>query len=227
MRGQATHGDLAAIARVLLLSLLWPATAALAQEPAEGKAEAEAEGEAEGEAVLMDEIEVKVPPRTGDSVTRSEMQRDDVKDLWEAVQHVPGVLQSGGGPRNASNFAVRGFGADSVPILVDGIVLASPFRGEGDAARILTGDLERVTIQKGYSSMLLGANTLGGAVVMSIAKPERPLELRLQPAAELDSVGAYASSSLVGSAGTRREHLYGRLVYQERDVETALREARS
>ena len=201
------HGALALLTRGLLLGLVCSATSSLAQEPTED------------EPVWLDEVEVKARPKTSDSVTQEEMQRDDAKDLWEAVQHVPGVLQSGGGPRNASNFSVRGFGADSVPILVDGIVLASPFRGEGDAGRILTGDLERVTIQKGYSSMLLGANTLGGAVVMSIAKPERPFELRLQPAVELDSVGKYAASSFVGSAGTKQEHLYSRLVYQVRAVD--------
>jgi hypothetical protein len=70
------------------------------------------------------------------------MYRDGSNDLWEAVRSTPGIVLSGGGRRNDSNFSVRGFGMDSVPVYVDGIPLANPYRGEGDSARILYRDTD-------------------------------------------------------------------------------------
>jgi len=67
--------------------------------------------------------------------------------------------------------------------------------------------------------MLLGANTLGGAVIMQIAKPRQNLELYFQPTIEADSIFNYASNTLVASSGTKRELYYGKVTYQRRDVD--------
>ena len=67
--------------------------------------------------------------------------------------------------------------------------------------------------------MLLGANTLGGAVVMQTAKPKKNLELYFQPSVEADSGFGYASSTWVASAGTKRDLYYGKVTYQRRDVD--------
>jgi iron complex outermembrane receptor protein len=152
-------------------------------------------------------------------ITREELERYGAQDLWEAVRQVPGVLLSGGGRRNDSNFTVRGFGPDSVPIFVDGIVAANTYRGEGDAARYLTGDLESVEIQKGYSSPLLGANTLGGAVLLQTAKPRSPLELSIKTTADFDAVGAFNGATHVLSAGGKGETFYGKTVFQYRGID--------
>jgi len=168
---------------------------------------------------LMPGIEVTAEKVTGDQITQEDMQRDGAKDLWEALRYTPGVILSGGGARNESTFRIRGYGPDSVPIFVDGVAMANPYRREGDAARVLTGDLEGITIQKGYSSMLLGANTLGGAVVMQTAKPRQNLEVYFQPGVETDSVFGYASSTYVASAGANRDLYYGKVTYQRRDVD--------
>jgi len=153
------------------------------------------------------------------TVTREDMQRNGANDLWEAVRDVPGVIQSGGGRRGDSNFTVRGFGADSVPVFADGIEQSNPYRGEGDSARLLTGDLEKIEILKGFSSELLGANILGGAVLLRTAKPEKKLELGLNSVLGLDSVFSYAQSTQVLSAGTRQKLFYAKGVFQYRDVD--------
>ena len=179
----------------------------------------EESGTQEDEVFLLPGVEVTANRETGDQITQEDMRRDGAKDLWEALRYTPGVILSGGGARNESNFRIRGYGPDSVPILVDGVQIANPYRREGDAARMLTGDLEGVTIQKGYSSMLLGANTLGGAVVMQTAKPRKNLELYIQPSVEADGEFGYASSTWVASAGTKRDLYYGKVTYQRRDVD--------
>jgi iron complex outermembrane receptor protein len=172
------------------------------------------------EIFLLPGIEVTAERETvtGAQITQEEMRRDGARDLWEAVRYTPGVMLSGGGARNESNFTIRGFGPDRVPVFVDGVLMANPYRRVGDAARVLTGDLESVVIQKGYSSMLYGANALGGAVIMRTAKPRQEFELFFQPTVEADGRFDYSSNGWVASAGTRRELYYGKLTYQRRDV---------
>ena len=165
------------------------------------------------------EVTAEKETTTGNIITQEEIRRDNAKDLWEVVRYTPGVILSEGGARNESTFRIRGYGPDSVPIFVDGVVMANPYRRAGDAARILTGDLEAVTIQKGYSSMLLGANTLGGAVILQTAKPKKELELYVEPSVETDSGFGYASSTYVASAGTKRDLYYGKFTFQRRDAD--------
>jgi iron complex outermembrane receptor protein len=174
---------------------------------------------ADNEIYLLEEIAVTAQRQTGEHITQERMEQEGAENLWEAVRYTPGIILSGGGRRNDSNFTVRGFGADSVPVFVDGILMANPYRGEGDAARFLTGDLESVTIHKGYSSTLLGANTLGGAVIMRTAKPKRAFEATFKSTLTLDSVGSYAANTQLVGAGGRHELFYGRAVYQYREID--------
>jgi iron complex outermembrane receptor protein len=183
-------------------------------EDAEEAVEAEAEEE-----YVLPEVEVSAERDTPELITREEMDRDRVSDLWEAVQYTPGIVLSGGGRRNDSNFTVRGFGPDSVPVYVDGVPLANPYRGEGDSARLLTGDLESVEIEKGFSTELLGANTLGGAVLLRVGKPKKPFEAFLKTGFDLDGIGKYAGSTHVLGVGTKQEYFYVRGVLQFRDVD--------
>jgi iron complex outermembrane receptor protein len=198
----------------LCLGLCLLPLAALAEEPAEEPAISGDE-----DIIVLPEAEVGAERDSPDTVTREEMDRDGSEDLWEAVRYVPGVILSGGGRRNDSNFSIRGFGADSVPVFVDGIPLANPYRGEGDSARLLTGDLENVEIMKGSGSTLLGANTLGGAVLMRTAKPGNPLELSARTTLDADSVFRYASSYSMLRAGTKQDFFYAMGAVQYRNTD--------
>jgi iron complex outermembrane receptor protein len=168
---------------------------------------------------VLPKAEVSAARDTPETVTRDEMDRAGARDLWESVQDVPGVILSGGGRRNDSSFTVRGYGADSVPIYVGGVPVASPFRGEGDSARILTGDLESIEIKKGFSSQLLGANALGGAVLMHIAKPKKPFEFLLRNTLDLDGRFSYGGVSTVVSAGSKQDSFYAMGTFQYRNTD--------
>ena len=194
-----------------------PLCAALAAE-----AWAAGAADANGTVYNLDKVQVEEtvqPEMTGDVITQDDMERDNAHDLWEAVRYTPGVILSGGGRRDDATFTVRGFGADSVPVFVDGVVMTSPFKANGDAARMLTGDLESVTIQKGYSSMMLGPNTLGGAILMRTAKPKKAFEARADATLELDSVYKEAAQYYLGSVGTKQEHYYVKGTVQYRDID--------
>jgi iron complex outermembrane receptor protein len=167
----------------------------------------------------LPETELSAERDTPGYVSREEMDRDNAHDLQEALRYVPGVILSGGGRRNDSNFTIRGFGLDSVPVFVDGIAIGNPYRGQGDGARLLTGDLESIEIQKGFSSLLLGANTMGGAVLMRTARPKKELEASIKTDLELDNAGRYASSTHVLDFGLKLPLFYGKLVLQYRGVD--------
>jgi iron complex outermembrane receptor protein len=173
----------------------------------------------EEEVYLLPEAEVTGARDTPELITGEEMERDGAEDLWEAVRYVPGVILSGGGRRNDSGFTVRGFGPDSIPIYIDGVPLANPYRGEGDSARILSGDLESVEIEKGYSSELLGANALGGAILLKTAKPHEPFETSFKTSVSLDNTGQYAGSSYILNAGVKQNYFYGKTAVQYRDAD--------
>jgi iron complex outermembrane receptor protein len=173
----------------------------------------------EEDVFVLPEAEVSAERDTPELITREELDREGAADLWEAVRYLPGVVLSGGGRRNDSNFSIRGFGADSVPVMVDGIPLANPYRGEGDSARLLTGDLEGIEIKKGYSSQLLGANALGGMALMRTAKPAETLELSVKTTVDIDSVFHYASSYTALKLGTKQDLFYGLGVFQYRDAD--------
>jgi iron complex outermembrane receptor protein len=173
----------------------------------------------EEDPILLPEAVVTESPDAADRITREDMEREGARDLWEAVRRVPGIIITGGGQRNDSNFLVRGFGTDSVPIFVDGVPVANTYRGDGDAARFLTGDLEDIEIHKGYSSSLLGANTLGGAIQVRTARPVKPLELSLKTSLDLDGVFGYAGNTQMAGVGSRLDWFYGKAVFQYRNID--------
>jgi iron complex outermembrane receptor protein len=83
----------------------------------------------------------------------------------------------------------------------------------------LTGDLESIEIQKGFSTELLGANTLGGAVLMRTAKPKNPLELSASAALEADGAFKFSQANLFAGAGVRRDLFYARATIQYRLID--------
>lgn len=151
-------------------------------------------------------------------ITQEEMERRGDSDLYEAMRWVPGVFSQDGGTRNESSFTLRGFDAKAVPVYLDGVLWGDPYGGQVDYSRFLTGDLESIEINKGYSSILLGPNNLGGAVVMRMAKPKKPLELSLKTSWDFDREG-YAGNLETFSAGAKMDLFYGRVAFQWRDVD--------
>jgi iron complex outermembrane receptor protein len=190
-----------------------------AQEPAL-ETEPEAEDAAEEEIILLPEVEVSAEKENVNRVTQEQMEREGSGDLWEALRNVPGVIRSGGGgEENEGGFRVRGFDSSRMPVFIDEVPFESPYRGNSDFSRLLTADLESVVIEKGYSSMLLGANTMGGAILLRTAKPEAPFELAYKSSFDFDSAMSYSGSLNTLAAGTRQNLFYAKTVFQFRPID--------
>ena len=110
------------------------------------------------------------------TVSADDMEKLDKKNIAQAVNVLPGVNLGNAGARNEGMIYVRGFDMRQVPLYVDGIPLYVPYDGYIDPNRFTTFDLSEIMVSKGYSSVLFGPNTLGGAINMVSRKPEGTFE---------------------------------------------------
>ncbi len=98
-------------------------------------------------------------------------------DLSNSLNLLPGITLASVGPRNESVVYVRGFDLRQVPVFMDGVPVYVPYDGYVDLGRFTPFDLAQIDVSKGFSSILYGANTMGGAINLVSRRPEKKLEL--------------------------------------------------
>ncbi len=132
------------------------------------------------EAFKLGRIEVTVEhelPGLGTARVEAEVLREENREtVAEALDRLPGVTLNNFGPRNEQGVYVRGFDRRQVPVFIDGIPIYVPYDGYVDLGRFTTYDLAEIDIDKSFSSVLYGSNTLGGAINLISRRPRRVLE---------------------------------------------------
>ena len=109
--------------------------------------------------------------KAAESVTQEQIRMQNKNSVGSALKLVPGVVAGVGGARNEQKVTVRGFDLRQVPVYMDGIPVYVPYDGYLDLGRFTTFDLARIDVEKGFSSMVYGANTLGGAINLVSRRP--------------------------------------------------------
>lgn len=109
-------------------------------------------------------------------ITSKAMESQNKMEVSKALNMLPGVSLTASGPRNESMVSIRGFDLRQVPVYMDGIPVYVPYDGYVDLARFTTFDLAAVDVSKGFSSVLYGPNSLGGAINLVSRKPSKKLE---------------------------------------------------
>ncbi|OYQ80242.1 TonB-dependent receptor [Wohlfahrtiimonas chitiniclastica] len=112
-------------------------------------------------------------------IDRETIELLEAKDLGQALQYTPGVFYDSpigaAGGRSARRFepsvSIRGYSLRYVPIFVDGIPVYIPYDGYSDMSRFTTADVSSIQVAKGYSSVMYGHNTMGGAINIVTLKP--------------------------------------------------------
>jgi iron complex outermembrane receptor protein len=143
-----------------------------------------------GEVVISSNI-------TKTAIYQSEMQKFNSSDVANSVNILPSITLCNVGARNESTVYLRGFDLRSVPVFADGIPIYVPYDGYVDLARFANSDLSKIEVSKGYSSILYGANTIGGSINLISSKPTQKIEINLK--AGILSGKSYTTSANVGS----------------------------
>jgi iron complex outermembrane recepter protein len=109
------------------------------------------------------------------AATVHQIERDGIDELGirsprDAMEHVPGVYFSRN-IRNENSFLLRGFEQRQISVFVDGVPVSLAYDGLVDVSQFVGADLERAQISHGFSSLLYGANSLGGAVNLLTRPP--------------------------------------------------------
>ncbi|WP_028581688.1 TonB-dependent receptor plug domain-containing protein [Desulfogranum japonicum] len=113
---------------------------------------------------------------TVQSVSSDELRSFERQTVGDALPLLPGVSASTTGARNEQTLYVRGFDIKHVPLFLDGIPIYVPYDGYPDLGRFTTFDLSEIVLSKGFTSVLYGPNTMGGAINMVSRRPEKSLE---------------------------------------------------
>ena len=150
------------------------------------------------------------PPTVPGSITTMgapRMQLLDIDRLSTGLETLPGAdVNPGnrGGARNETGVFIRGFDQSRVPLLLDGIPVYVPYDGYVDLNRFLTGDIARIEIAKGYTSVLYGPGALGAVINLITRKPERAFEGDASAGVALDSAGNYQGLRITANLGSRQ-----------------------
>ena len=170
----------------------------------------------------------KAPAVGGGSVTREDLDDFNRETLVDALDLLPGVTTTGGGQRNERMVTVRGFDSRQVPVFIDGIPVYVPYDGNVDMSRFTTYDLSTIEVAKGFSSVLYGSNTIGGAINLVTRRPVKAFEGNI-------GVGVRSNDKFNGNGkstninlGTNQGLWYAQLAlsYVDRDAYTLSRNFR-
>ncbi|OPY61779.1 MAG: Ferric enterobactin receptor precursor [Syntrophorhabdaceae bacterium PtaU1.Bin034] len=143
--------------------------------------QAEESAKPSGDVFTLGEIEVsakgeEVKNVTIEKVPDQEMRLFNRDTVGDALNLLPGVTRSQFGARNEGMVYVRGLDVRHVPIFLDGIPIYVPYDGYPDLNRFTTFDLSEIVLSKGFTSVLYGPNTMGGAINLVSKRPEKPFE---------------------------------------------------
>lgn len=93
------------------------------------------------------------------------------RNLSDIMNYTTGVYITEGS-KNEARIQVRGFESSRITFLYDGIPVYEPYFNSFDLKSFLTEDIESIKVIKGASSVLYGANTLGGIINVITKRPE-------------------------------------------------------
>lgn len=116
-----------------------------------------------GEVVVSDVREKADLATTVTKITEEDIKAQGAQTVAEALDLIPGVDVHTGGKGQAF-VNIRGFEQEDVKVLIDGVPAHESYFGTLDLSLIPVDSISRITVTKGASSVLYGANTMGGVI---------------------------------------------------------------
>lgn len=124
--------------------------------------------------------------RIGQSVTvidAAELERRQIQTVADVLRTVPGVsVIRNGGVGTATSVFIRGAESDQTVALIDGVKLNDPSSPGGgfNFGNLLVGNIERIEVLRGPSSVLWGSQAIGGVINMITRAPTEELSVNLR-----------------------------------------------
>lgn len=124
--------------------------------------------------------------RVGQSITvidAEEIQRRQAVTVADLLRTVPGVsIARNGGVGTSTSVFIRGAESDQTVALIDGVKLNDPSSPGGgfNFGSLLVGNIERIEVLRGPSSVLWGSQAIGGVVNMITRQPTEDLSVNLR-----------------------------------------------
>ncbi len=116
-----------------------------------------------GEVIVTGEQQVVNLATTVTEVTAEDIKQRGAQTVGEALEQLPGVdVQKGG--KGQSYVNVRGFEQGDLKVLIDGVPVYEQYFRSLDLDQIPVDNIAKITVTKGASSVLYGANTMGGVI---------------------------------------------------------------
>ena len=113
-----------------------------------------------------------------DTFNNDEIVNRRAVNVAASLDYLPGVaVDHADAGRNEAAIWLRGFSTrGQVPLYIDGIPVSMPYDGTIDFNRFLANDIAEVQVSKGFSSPLLGANSMGGSINLVTKQPVKKLD---------------------------------------------------
>lgn len=124
--------------------------------------------------------------RIGQSVTvvdAADLRRRQTATVADVLRTLPGVtIARNGGVGTATQVFIRGGESDQTVALIDGVKLNDPSSPGGgfDFGNLLVGNIERIEVLRGPSSVLWGSQAIGGVVNLITRKPTEQVTVNLR-----------------------------------------------
>ncbi len=156
------------------------------------------------------------------TVTATDLRRFERNDVSAALNLLPGVTVQNSGQRSEKLVYVRGFNSRQVPLFIDGVPVYVPYDGNFDLSRLLTFDVAEITVSKGFSSVLYGANALGGSINVVSRRPQEGFHASLRSGVTFDNENDENSRNHYLSLENRKGDWYvqGNVSYSDQDFFT-------
>lgn len=111
-------------------------------------------------------------------VTSDDIAKQGSQNIADALRHTQGVyIQPASGGRGEPSVGIRGYSFTHIGLFVDGIPVHSIYDRQTDWSQFSSFGISEISISKGYTSPLYGANTIGGSVNIVTSKPLDKLEI--------------------------------------------------
>ena len=116
-----------------------------------------------GEIVVTSENEPVIKTTSTVDIDISSIKMKDHFSVDASLTETPGIYMANN-QRNESLFKLRGYDQRQTAVFYDGVPLYISYDGTYDFSQINSAPVGKITVSKSMSSVLYGANTLGGSV---------------------------------------------------------------